>query len=152
MCTRKSVNINLRLDFPPEVDLRGIESKEFNITDLSDYSECLFDYSRVVMRNGYYPLKFENFRWVFFLDTYEMYDRSESSDLVINSIFSQKWYKNKYMTIIVLDNNFKFHRRIIPATKSDYNEEKELFDKIYKIFETNQNFIGKYIKRAKSDN
>src|SRR5438552_18337882 len=119
MCDKSSVTISVKIDFPQEVDLRGVESKEYNIWDLSDFHECMFDYNRIKMRNGYLTLSDRDFRWIFFLDTYEEYKFDDREDLVLNSVFSQAWYKNKYMTIILLDKNFKFHKRVIPASKED---------------------------------
>jgi len=150
----KSINISVKIDFPPEVDLDNLEDKEYNINDLSDFQELLFEYKRTKMRGGYLSLngKDEQFRWVFFLDTYEAYSDADTNDLMIDPVFKQKWYKNKYMTAMVLDENLNYHRRVVPASKDEYVEEKELFDKLYTIFKNNQDFIGKYIKRKKKDN
>jgi hypothetical protein len=148
-----SISIKLRLDFPSEVDLAGIEHKEYGVNHLHDFQEIFTDYNRVSRRNGYYPLdeKARGYRWMFFLDTYELYKDKDKELLELNSVFGQKWYKGKYMTIVFLDKNFEFHKRVIPATKQEYQEEKKLFDELYCIFKENQHKIGGFIKREAKD-
>ena len=148
-----TININVKIEFPPDVDLSGISQKEYGINHLHDFQEILFDYRRVSMRGGYYPLdeKSRGYRWMFFLDTYEVYKDNVKDGLEITPVFNQKWYKNKYMTVVFLNKNFEFFKRIVPASKQEYQEEKELFDDLYKIFKENQYNIGNYIKRDIKD-
>lgn len=147
----KSVRINVRLDFPPEVDLSGLEEKEYGINHLHDFHEIFSHYCKINRRNGYFPLKEEGYRWMFFLDTYETYSPKETEDLHMDPVFLQKWYRCKYMTVVFIDNNFEVFTRTLPATQQEYEEEKQLFDKLYKIFRENQDFIGRYVKRNKRD-
>lgn len=144
------VNFKMQVEFPPEVDLREFPEHPFSIWDLNDYLELFADYNRINMRNTYFPIKNTEFRWVFFLDSYEKYDHNESKDLQLAPVFSQKWYRGKFMTIVFLDKKFKFHKYVIPATKQDYSENKGLFDKLYQILSHNDDYVGKYITRSKS--
>jgi len=152
MALSKSIKINVKLDFPDEVDLTDLEHKEYGINHLQDFNELLFDYSRTKMRNGYLPLKEEGFRWMFFLDTYEVYTPEEAKNLELNEVFLQKWYKGKYMTILFLNEDFEFFKRILPASKKEFEEEPILFRRLYKILKDNQDKVGGYIKRLKKDN
>ena len=152
MSVCNSINIKVRLDFPSEVDLSGVDNKEYGINHLHDFNELLFDYSRIKLRNGYFPLKEEGFRWIFFLDTYDTYTSGDAEDLFLNEVFHQKWYKGKYMTVVFLDENFEFFKRVLPATKKEFIEEPILFNKLYKVLKDNQDSIGSYIKRLKKDN
>ena len=142
----KSYAFSMRVDFPLEVDLENIPKKEFSVWDLDDYQDMMFSYCFVNQRKNYYPIKNTGYRWLFFMDTYDVYDVAESKDLELTSVFKQKWYKNKYMTVIFLDKDMKYHKRVIPASKQEYLEEKEVFDKLYKILDKYDNYIGNYIK------
>jgi len=146
MTDKKVLSLSLQIEFPQDVDLTSIPNRIFNIWDMSDYQECFADYTRVYMRNGYFPIKCDKFRWLFFLDSYQTYDKEEAKDLVLTDVFRQKWYKFKFMTIVFLDKDLKFHKRTIPASQLEYEEEKALFDELYKILDYNDDHVGKYIK------
>lgn len=151
MATKSILNFTIQVEFPPEVNVSDFENKIYSIWDLSDYQELMADYYRIFRRGGYFSIKDEEFRWVFFLDTYETYSKEEAKTLELAPVFYQKWYKEKYLTVVFLDKNFKHHKTVIPATSLEYSEEPKLYSKLYQILSDNDDIIGKYIKRKKCE-
>ena len=146
----KKLNLSVEVEFPSDVNLEDVNTYGYGLNHVNDFCDILFEYKKLNTRNGYLPIKEEGYRWMFFSDTYEEYSSKDEKMLKMDPVFNQKWYKNKYMTIYFIDQNFKVFRRVLPASKREYEEESCLFDKLYKIFRENQDFIGKYIKRNKS--
>lgn len=142
----KTLSIKASIEFPPDVDLNEVSDKEYNIIELSDFQELMFEYAKVNRKGTYLPLKDKNFRWIFFSDIYEPYENKEKSNLVLTDVFGEKWYRNKFMTVIFLDRDLKYGKYTIPATHQEYNEDKRIYDTLYKVLKTNNNIIGKYIK------
>lgn len=146
MSSIKTVNINVKLEFPPEVNLEGIVNQEYGIMHMHDFYEIIFTYCKLKSRSGYHHIKDDKYRWMFFLDTYEKYSPEESKELHMNYVFQQKWYKGKHMTVMFINKDFEVFTRVLPASEQEYIEEKSLFDDLYRVFKENQDFIGKYLK------
>lgn len=145
----KMTTLKVSVEFPTEVNISGIEEKEFNINDWCSYQELVFAYKVISKKDLYCNIKDKNYKWLFFSDTYETYSNNEAEDLVLNDNFREKWYKNKFMTVYFIDNNFKCGAYVIPATSQEYKEDKAIYDDLYRVLKRNNNVIGKYIKNEK---
>lgn len=145
----KNVTLKVDIEFPKDVNIDHIEDRSFNIMELSDFYDLIFAYNTVNKRGLYQNIKDKKYRWIFFSDEYETYDKEESKDLHMESVFEQKWYVNKFMTVYTLDDNLKYGKYILPATKQEYDEDKELYQKLYQIMRKNDSIIGKNIKTKK---
>jgi len=146
----QTLNINVQICFPPEVDLIGLEGKTYNIVELSDYQDLLFEYAKVNKKGMYNPLKDPNFRWIFFSDVYEIYDKHEIPNLKLEEVYHEKWYSRKFMTVIFLDRDLKYGQYVVPCTHQEYSEDQVIYDKLYAVLRKNNNIIGKYIKTDKA--
>ena len=145
----KQVTIKVNLEVPPEVNTDGLVDCCFDIMQLSDLYDLMFAYNIVNAKGLYQNIKDKNYRWIFFSDEYEIYEREESGDLMLDPVFNQKWYRGKYMTVFTLDNNLKYGKYILPATKQEYSEDKEIYARLYQIMRKNDSTIGKYVKNKK---
>lgn len=146
---KKTVTIKVDIEFPPEVNTDGLYDRNFNIMELSDFYDLIFAYNVIRMKCMYQNIKDKNYRWLFFSDEYETYERDESQDLVLENVFHEKWYKGKIMTVYYLDNDFKYGKYELPANKQEYEENTVIYKQLYIMMRKNNNYIGKYIKNKK---
>lgn len=159
MADRKEITIKVQLEFPSDVNLEGAEDKVYNILELSDYLELMVNYGALQRKGLYKSFKDKNFRWVFFSDTYDTYGEEDIENLVLcvnqakdappqktDSVFLERWYQRKFMTVFTLDNNLKYRSYTIPATYQEYFEDKAAFDILYRILKRNNDVVGKYLK------
>ena len=150
MSFSKILTLKVNIDFPHDVNLSGLPDKEYNVVELSDFQNLLFEYTRVLRTGMDCPLKDADFRWIFFSDMYDPYNEKDE-DLKMDPVFNEKWYCGKFMTIIFLDNDLKYGKYVIPATTQEYSESKCIYDKLYRVLRKNRNIVGKYVKNKNMD-
>lgn len=147
--SKKTLSLKVSIEFPADVDLTGLPDKEYNILELSDFQDLHHEYAKVNQLGRYYGLKGTTFRWIFFSDIYESYSRKDRQDLILTDVFNEKWYRDKFMTVIFLDRDLRYGKYVIPATQLEYNEDKCIYDRLYSALKINHDYVGKYIKREK---
>lgn len=147
----KAVTIKVGLEFPQDVNIEGLSDINFDIMQLTDFYDLMFAYNIVNSKGLYQGIKDKNYRWVFFSDEYEVYDKEESKELIIEPVFNEKWYRGKFMTVYLLGNDFKYGKYILPTTKQEYDEDRVLYQGLYQMMRKNNSLIGKVIKNKKPE-
>jgi len=144
----EEVRITVKVSLPEGFDHTGIDTYDLSLSDICSYADIYSEYSIILKKNKYFPIKDPEFRWLFFSDITEPYDKGDidNEELILTPVFNQKWYKNKYMRVLYIDKNFAAGSRIIPTSKQEYNEDKKLYSALYRILNKNESHIGKYLK------
>lgn len=145
----KNVTIKVDVGFPKDVNAEGVEDRNFNIIELTDFYDMFTAYNAVNVKGLYQNIKGKGYRWMFFSDEYETYEKDEIEDLAMEPVFKEKWYLGKFMTVYTLDENLKYGKYILPATKQEYEEDKLIYQRLYQIMKKNNSIIGKYVKNKK---